>query len=214
MNPEFRMALPFLLDLAMPTVAYYVLHGLWGWSPVVALTVGGLLTAGHALSDAVRHRRANAFTVLVVFMIALSIALIWLTGDARFVLAKPAVFTAIAGAYCLGTCLVGRPLCFETAKPFATRGDPRRLAGWQNAWEHSPDFRRVLSLLTVAWGVGLLAESVARVVVAYALPMDWAVLAVQVPGVLMVLGILVVTRRLVPRLRRAVVDAEPVSPAS
>ncbi|WP_263250796.1 VC0807 family protein [Saccharopolyspora rosea] len=152
MNPEFRMALPFLLDLAMPTVAYYVLHGLWGWSPVVALTAGGLLTAGHALTDAVRHRRANTFTVLVVFMIALSTAVTWLTGDARFALAKPAVFTAIAGAYCLGTCLVGRPLTFETAKPFTTGGDPRRLAGWEHAWQRSPDFRRALALITIAWG--------------------------------------------------------------
>jgi hypothetical protein len=100
---------------------------------------------------------------------------------------------------------------------FRHRGDPERLAAWERAWEQSETFRRDLRLLTVAWGAGLLIESVARVVVVYALPVDRAVVAAQLPMLIAIVLLVVLSRILGPRLRRAVQrevepshDAEPV----
>jgi hypothetical protein len=151
-----------------------------------------------------------------LLMMVLGVSLAWLTGDPRLLLAKSALLTARAGLYCVVICL-GRPLCYETAKPFATGGDPDRLADWEFAWQHSAALRRSLRVLTMVWGVDFLAESVARVVIVYSLPMNQAVLAAQIPGVVAIVVLVVTTRLLVPWTRAAAEASRPsdrVSPAA
>ena len=44
--------------------------------------------------------------------------------------------------------------------------------GWDSVWERFPLFRHVWRVLTVVWGIGLLADAAIRVIVAYTLPVD------------------------------------------
>lgn len=194
-----RAMVPLLIDVVAPLAVYYLLHSEFGMSDVGALTVGGLVGGVGVGAEALRHRRLDRLGLLVLLMFALTLALVAVTGDPRFVLAKPALFTAAAGLYCLATVTFGRPLLYDTAKPFAVGDDPDRAVAWDTAWQREPRIRRTLRGATVVWGLALLTESVARVVLTYRLPLHTAVWAVQIPGVAAVALAIVIT---VPPMRR------------
>lgn len=203
MNPKLRAALPLLLDLVIPVAGYYLLHAL-GADDFWALTIAGGATAVNALVNTIRKGRLDAIGTLVVLEIALSVALFAVTSDPRVVLLKPSFYTALAGVYLLYTCLVGRPFLLDAGKPFATRGDVGRERAYETAWAESAGFRREQRLLTAAWGVLWLVESVVRAVVVVNTSVEAGVLASQVPGVAAIVIGIVITRLRVPALRRHV----------
>jgi hypothetical protein len=200
---KLRPFLPLVVDVAAPVLVYYALHAL-GAGDVLALTAGGVLSAANALVGVVRDRRVDKIALLVLFEFALSIVLLFVTGDPRFLLLKPSLYIAIGGAYCLATAFAGRPLVYETARPFATKGDAEREAAWERCWTASEPFRRELRLLTVLWGVGFLLEAVARAALVYSLPVDEAVLAAQAPLVVLFIALGAISRVRVPRLAACV----------
>jgi hypothetical protein len=106
--------------------------------------------------------------MLAEFGVGLGFAL--LTGDARFLVAKESFSTAVAGLIFLATCGFGQPMIWHAAVRF----QPAARAELERLWRDSPGFRRTFLMLTVGWGAGMLAEAVARVVVAYTLPVDAA----------------------------------------
>jgi intracellular septation protein A len=167
--PRWSMFLGLFWDIGLSLVAYYGLRAL-GASPYVAL-LGGTVTAGLRIAYVWwRTRRFDGFAafMLVEFGVGLGFAL--LTGDARFLVAKESFSTAIAGLIFLASCGIGRPMVWHAAARF----QPAAKAELDRRWRTEPRFRRVFRILTLGWGAGLLAEAVARVVVAYTLPVDAA----------------------------------------
>jgi hypothetical protein len=202
-DPRLRAALPFLLDILIPVVGYFVLHAI-GLSDFWALTIAGAATAVHAAVNTVRRGRLDGIATLVVLEIALSLVLFVVTRDPRIVLLKPSFYTGLAAVYLLYTCVVGRPFTVETAKPFATAGDPDRERAYDAAWEHSPGFRREHRLITAVWAALWLVESVARVVVVLNTSIGSGVLAGQLPGIVAIVAGIVFTRMRVPAIRRSI----------
>lgn len=43
---------------------------------------------------------------------------------------------------------------------------------WREDWENSPEFRKAMRVMTAVWGVAFLLDAVARVAMAYTLPVD------------------------------------------
>jgi hypothetical protein len=82
---RLRALLPMLLDIGAPIIVYFILHSL-GVGDVLALTMGGMITAINALVGTVRRRRLDSIGLLVVAEIALSIALLLITEDPRILL--------------------------------------------------------------------------------------------------------------------------------
>lgn len=204
---RFRAFVPLLLDLVVPFVAYVVLHGL-GVSAVIALTVGGLATGVNATIGTIRRRRLDGIGLLVVLEIALSIGLLVVTNDARILLIKPSFYVALGAIYAFITCIVGRPIFYEAAKPFASRGDPALLAAYELAWERSSSFRRVERIVTLVWGLAFLADAILRVVVVFSFTpeqIEQSLVLSQLPGVAAIAVAIGITRILfVPTLRRIV----------
>lgn len=167
--PRWSMFLGLFWDIGLGLVAYYGLRAL-GASPYVAL-LGGTVTAGLRIGYVwLRDRRLDGFAafMLVEFGVGLGFAL--LTGDARFLVAKESFSTGIAGILFLGTCVAGRPMLWHAAARFR----PAARAELDRRWRSVPAFRHAFRVLTVVWGVGLLAEAAVRVVVAYTFPVDTA----------------------------------------
>lgn len=167
--PQWSMFLGLFWDVGLSLVAYYGLRAL-GASPYVAL-LGGTVTAGLRIAYVwARTRRFDGFAafMLVEFGVGLGFAL--MTGDARFLVAKESFSTAVAGLVFLGTCAIGRPMIWHAAARFR----PAQRADLERLWRGSPGFRRTFRTLTAGWGVGMLVEAAARVVVAYTLPVDTA----------------------------------------
>jgi hypothetical protein len=161
--------LPALLDVIVPIGGYFLLHAL-GLSAFWSLTIAGAGTGVVTVVNTVRRRRLDGLGLLVLLEVALSVALLLFTRDPRVLLLKPAFYTAVAGVFALSTCVAGKPLVYEAGKPFASKGDPRRLAAYDQVWQTSDRFRRVLTGVTVGWGIGFLLVSAATVAVVLHFP--------------------------------------------
>jgi hypothetical protein len=203
---RLRTLLPTLLDLVIPTAGYFLLH--WaGLSDVWALTIAGAATGVNALITTIRRRRLDALGLLVVAEVAVSVALAAITADPRLILARPAVYLAVAGVVNLISCLAGRPLSYTAATPMATKGDPVRAVAYERAWHHSPELRAIHRQLTAGIGLAMLVYAVLRVLIVYSFSTGTAVLGQEVPGLLLIALVVALIRLRVPRLRR-IVDAE------
>lgn len=205
--------LPVLFDVIVPIGGYFLLHAL-GFSAFWALTVAGAGTGVVTLVNTVRRRRLDGIGLLVVLEVALSVALLFVTRDPRVLLLKPAFYTAVGGVFALSTCVAGQPLVYEAGKPFASKGDPHRLAAYDQAWQTSARFRRVLTEVTVGWGIGFLLVSAATVAVVLHFPpshVGSSFALSQLPGVA-VFVLLIAFTRLRVRATRPIVDALMAEP--
>jgi intracellular septation protein A len=203
---RLRALLPILLDLVIPTAGYFLLHGA-GLSQVWALTIAGAATAVNAAVTTIRRRRLDALGLLVVAEIGVSVALAASTGDPRLILARPAVYLAVAGVVNLISCFAGRPLSYTAATPMATKGDPQRAVAYARAWHHSPELRAIHRQLTAGIGLAMIAYAVVRVLIVYSFSTATALVVQEVPGLVLLALVVALIRRRVPRLRR-IVDAE------
>jgi hypothetical protein len=204
--------LPILLDLLIPTAGYFVLH--WAGLPDVwALTIAGSATALNAALNTVRRGRLDALGLLIVAEIAVSVALVASTDDPRLILARPAVYLAVAGVVNLVSCFAGRPLSYTASTPMATKGDPQRAVAYERAWHHSAELRAIHRQLTAGIGVAMLLYAVLRVLIVYSFPTATAVLAQELPGLVLLALVVALIRSRVPRLRR-IVDAEQAAHAA
>lgn len=167
----FAIFKTLLWDIGLALGAYYGARAL-GFSPYVALLTGTIVAGLRVCYVAFRGRRLDGFAAFLLAVFGVGLALSFITGDARFLLLKDSIGTAVAGLIFLGTCLVGRPLIFYAAKRTTGVNDPEREARWETRWQEEPALRRTFLVLSVGWGVGLLIEAVLRVPLIYLLSID------------------------------------------
>jgi hypothetical protein len=115
------------------------------------------------------HRQLDTFAVLVLVELAVSVILAVVSSDPRFVLARPAAYTAVAGIYALATVRT-KPFMIAVTRPFASGGNPARAEAFDRAWDESAKFRKAERLMTALLGIMLLAEAALRVILVYSEP--------------------------------------------
>lgn len=163
----------YVADIAVPIALYYILHGA-GVSSLIALSAGAAVSACSAAADLIRTRRADPVALLVLASFLATIAVSLAAHNARFVLAKDAVITAVWGCWFVGSIWARRPAAFVFARPLM---EGRRLFGsadWDRLWEREPRFRRIWRVSSAIWGVGFLLDAVLRVMIAYRMPVSEA----------------------------------------
>jgi intracellular septation protein A len=205
----WRAMIPGLvLDIAAPVAAYYGLTAL-GASAFWALTAGGLVSGARVLFTVIKDRKLDGFALFMLALFAFGIATAFLTGDAKFVLAKESLGSGLAGLIFLGTLVVGKPLIYYMGRRFAGSG-PEALAEWERKYATNARFRQVMWRLTAIWGVGLLLDAALRIVLIYLLPLSTmvalsTVLQIAFFGVLILISVKYVrrVRRSAQRVRNA-----------
>jgi hypothetical protein len=158
------------IDLGIPLGSYYLLRdglGLILWLSLAASSVG---PAVRSAASMITKRELNLLATLMLTVNVAGIAVSFLTGDPRTMIAKDAVVSSVIGLSMLGSVALGRPLMTRGLRPWMTRGEARREAAWDHLHGSSATFRRLESAYTIVWGVALLGECVARCVGAYTLP--------------------------------------------
>jgi hypothetical protein len=151
-----------VFDVAGPLVAYNLLRSA-GFSSVAALVLSGVFPAAGVTIGVVAHRRVDALGVLVLASIAVGAVLGLVSHNARLVLDEGSVVTAVFGVICLGSLATPKPLMYRLAVEFIGPDSPQAQE-FTGLWQY-PEFRRVFRVITVVWGIGYLAEAVARVVI-------------------------------------------------
>src|SRR4030095_3347974 len=151
---RLRALLPTLLDLVIHTAGYFLLH--WAGLPDIwALTIAGAATGVNALVTTIRRGRLDALGLLVVAEVGVSVVLVAVTADPRLILARPAVYLAVARVVNLGSWFARRPV-----------------------------LRALHRQLTGGIGLAMLAYAVIRVLIVYSFPTGTALLVQEVPGIL------------------------------
>lgn len=181
-----RLGLGLLVAViaAASTVVVFELAGSEHWSIVVGAVVLGLGLTPLLVVD----RRRDHVAALVVVEIGISVILTLISTSAFFILVRPAIYTAIAGAYVLATVPTADPFALRISRTVTAAGDSLRAKAFDESWSSSPRFRRTQRWMSASLGVTLLAESVLRVVIVYTQPPEavlHASLLSQLPGILL-----------------------------
>lgn len=179
-SSTWTLVRPYLLDVAGPFIAYAVAHT-FGVRGVWAMTAAGLVATLSTAVNSLRRKRLDGVGALVILEIVASVVMLLLVHDPRLLLARPSVYSAIAAGYLGLSAFVGRPLSFSGSQMMVARGDPVRLAAFERTWENSAEFRRTHRAVTFAMGVCLAVDSVLRVVIVYAAPVERAAWLSNVP---------------------------------
>jgi hypothetical protein len=154
------------INFGLPILIYdrVALHS----GDVVALMASSLPPLLWSLAEFVRRRRVDALSVLVLAGIALSLLAMLGGGSARFLQLRENLVSALIGLVFLGSAAIGRPLIYQLARAGLARKSPDEVAAFE-AKRDMPHFRRVMTIMTLVWGIGLLASSALACVLVFAL---------------------------------------------
>ncbi len=170
--------LPLLLDVVVPLGGYYLLRH-FGVSVVLALVVSGLVPCVRVIWSAIRERTTDGLALAILVLTVISIPVTFITGSPKIMLAKESLGTGPMGIWLMVSAWLNRPAMATGMRPFLARTQGSALA-WEQLREDSPRFRSCLNAATMVWGIGLLVECAARLVLIMALPVDTAVWAVSI----------------------------------
>jgi hypothetical protein len=161
---------PLLIDVGVPLGSYYLLRAGFGLSLWLSLALSSVGPAVRSVASLVGERKLNVLALLMLAVNLAGIAVSFLTGDPRAMIAKDSVISSVIALAILGSVALRRPLMSEGLQVFVTRGAADRTAAWHRLAAGSARFRRFELLYSTIWGVTLLADCAARLVGAYTLP--------------------------------------------
>ena len=208
--PSLRaMAPSTIFGAIIPLAVYYaVRRHVSGDAP--ALVIAGTIPAAWVLVEWARKRTLDAIGSITLFGFLAGIAVSYALGGNAFVLkVRDSAFTALFGLVCLVSLSWHRPMMFHLGKALSAGDDHDRRAAYDELIT-LPLGRRTFAIITTAWGVGLVIEALARVVLAVALPTGPFLAVSPVIGGVFFAGLFVFTLRYskVARERGAALLAE------
>src|SRR5215471_20693581 len=143
-SPDLAAALrPLLIDIGIPLGTYYLLRDAFGVSLWLSLALSSIGPAVRAVAGLVAERTVNVLAALMLAVNLAGIAVSFLSGDPRAMIAKDSVVSSVIAFAILGSVVLRRPLMSAGLKPCMTRGEPRRTAAWDRLATDSPRFRRL-----------------------------------------------------------------------
>ncbi|WPP51941.1 VC0807 family protein [Catalinimonas niigatensis] len=165
-----EMGTLLLFDMLIPIASFYGLRAM-GVHAFVALMLGSLPTIGFVLYQIIRHQKVDMLALLVLAVMAFSVAMSFATGSARFMLARGGGVVGLVGSGFLVSLFLKKPLAFTITRSLLQRA---KITGQHldKLWNSLPHFRHVWRISTIIWGVGFLGKAVVLVVMAYSLPVD------------------------------------------
>lgn len=110
-----------------------------------------------SLMQFARHRRLDALSLLVLSGIFLSLLAMFGGGSFRLLQLREKLVTGVIGLVFLGSALIGKPLVYELARATKRRNSEDEALQFEALQIHA-GFRRTMMVMTLVWGLGLLAE--------------------------------------------------------
>ena len=115
-----------------------------------------------------RHRRVDALSLLVLVGIGLSLLAFIGGGGVRFLQLREKLVTVIIAFVFLGSAAIGRPLIYELARATMARKSSAELEHFDSLRDNRY-FRRTMTIMTLVWGFGLLADAAVSVALIYSM---------------------------------------------
>jgi intracellular septation protein A len=169
-------ALEIIVNAVLPFVIYTLTDKRLG--DVGALIASSAPPIAWSIVQFVRSRTVDALSLLVVTGIALSLLALWGGGGAKFLQLRENLVTGVIGVIFLGSVAVGRPLIYYLARANMRRsGASDSLADFEGLRENV-FFRRVMRVMTLVWGAGLVARTALAAILVFSVPIP-TYLAIQ-----------------------------------
>ena len=144
-----------LVNFILPFVIYSYAEASLG--DVRALLLSSAPPIAWSLVEFARHRRVDALSVLVVAGIILSLLAMIGGGGPKFLQLRENLVTGIIGLVFLGSALIGKPLIYQLARASMRRKSEDEAQEFEALQVHA-GFRRTMTVMTLVWGLGLLAH--------------------------------------------------------
>jgi hypothetical protein len=165
--PDLREHLPSIVwGAALPIAAFFVVRHHVS-SDTQALIIAGSFSVAWIVVQFIRQRRIDlvGLIVLIGFAIGVSSSVIF-NGNDYMLKVRDAFFTALFGAACVITVFTHeRPTLFYVSRYLSAGNDPEKVTAYNQLLE-APIGRRTFKVLSLVWGVGLMAEAGFRMVLA------------------------------------------------
>ncbi|RKP51547.1 hypothetical protein D7Z26_17320 [Cohnella endophytica] len=129
---------------------------------LAALSIATLVPLVDNLAYLAKNSKLDAFGSLMLFTFVLTLVLVGLGGSEKILLIRESMITGSVGLVFLGSLIFHRPLMFHLAKRFI--GNPDFEGNWKYGY-----FRSVMRLMTLMWGIILLAEAAVRATLVFRL---------------------------------------------
>ena len=154
-----------------------------------------------------RKRKIDALSMLVVTGIVLSSLAVLGGGSVKFLQLREKLVTVLIGAAFLFSAAIGRPLIYYLARATLRRQASSELAEFE-ALRENVYFRRSMTVMTLVWGFGLVAEAALATLLVFRLSVHDYLLVGPVVGYCTTGGLalwsFLYVRRQKARARRAV----------
>ncbi|MGH7120485.1 MAG: VC0807 family protein [Acetobacteraceae bacterium] len=161
------IAFEILVNLVLPWVFWRLAKPRFG--EVHAIMASAAPPILWSLAEFAHRRRIDSLSVLVLSGIALSLAGFALGGSPRLLLVRESLITGLIGLAFIASAALGRPLVYVLARAGLSRRSAADRAAFESQ-QGNPAFRHLFTIITVVWGIGLVAETSLRVTLAFTLP--------------------------------------------
>ena len=148
--------LEILVNFILPFLIYS--YGEKPWGQIHALMASSGPPLAWTIIEFARRRRVDAMSILVLAGIGLSLLAFLGGGGIRFLQLREKLVTVMIGFVFLGSAAIGRPLIYQLARATIQRRSSSELVAFE-AMKDNAHFRRAMTMLTVVWGTGLVAEA-------------------------------------------------------
>lgn len=161
-----RILVEALVNFILPFVIYTYAEAPLG--EVRALLASSAPPILWSLIEFARYRRVDALSVLVVSGIALSLLAMLGGGGVRVLQLREKLVTGVIGLAFLGSALIRKPLIYELARASMRRKSEGEAQQFEALQVHAA-FRRTMTVMTLVWGLGLVADVAVSVVLVFIL---------------------------------------------
>lgn len=126
----------------------------------------------------VRNRKVDTFSILSLSGIVLSLAIFAFGGSPKVLLVRESLIVGAIGVLFILSAMIGRPLMLEVMRgvtnsmPASDGGKLARAREELETYAEAPFFRRLMTTMTVGFGIFGIAEMAARMALAFTLPTE------------------------------------------
>lgn len=145
-----------LVNFILPIIIFDLARTRWG--DVRALIASSGPPIVWSLGLLAIKRRIDALSMLVLAGIALSLLAFLGGGSVKFLQLREKLVTVAIGVVFLTSAAIRKPLIYYLARATIMRRSPHEAEAFV-ALRDNPHFRRVMTVMTLVWGGGLLAEA-------------------------------------------------------
>jgi hypothetical protein len=194
-----NIAIELLVNIALPYVIYVKAEASQGQvRALLAASLPPILWSGIEFA---RKRRIDAVSILVLAGIVLSLLAFLGGGSVRFLQLRENLVTGLTGIIFVGSAAIGRPLIYQLARASKLRQSKAEAERFESL-RNKQHFRRGMTVMTLVWGFGLLAQTGVACLLVFSLSIRRYLVVGPIVGYGMMGGLALWTFWYVKRMKR------------